>query len=158
MRISFRSDRHDAKFGSMPATHCADLLTGGENHRCCNVRSCPKKCDKALYYLTTDRGAPCAFYPALKRSMSRASPVVRRSSINCDQAKIGKSITKADSSSISCIRYAGSLVTSRAACGSMSTPWSRSGCDSRLQFRRRKAAAESSQADVKMSGSVDSGR
>src|SRR5258706_16047666 len=58
MRISFRSDRRDAKLGSVPTTHCADLLTVRENLRCCNVRSCQKKCDKALYYLTTGRGAP----------------------------------------------------------------------------------------------------
>ena len=89
MRISFRSDRQNARLGSAPTTHCADLLTARENLRCCNVRSCQKKCDKALYYLTTDRGAPCAFYPAIKRSMSRASPVLRNSSTSCDQAKSG---------------------------------------------------------------------
>src|SRR5271155_2838479 len=110
MRISFRSDRHDAKLGSVPATHCADLLTGGENHRCCNVRSCLKKCDKALYYLTTDRGAPCAFYPAIKRSKSRASLVLRNSSTNCDEPKIVKSIPRADCVPVSCSRYAGSLL------------------------------------------------
>ena len=62
MRISFRSDRQDAKLGSMPTTHCADLLTARENLRCCNVRSYQKKCDKALYYLTTDRGGALSCY------------------------------------------------------------------------------------------------
>src|SRR5205085_12367278 len=91
IRISFRSDRRDARLGSVPATHCADLLTSRENLRCCNVRSYQKKCDKALYYLTTDRGAPCAFYPAIKRSVVCIAPVLRCSSANCDEAKIGKS-------------------------------------------------------------------
>ena len=89
MRISFRSDRQDAKLGPVPATHCADLLTARENLRCCNVRRCQENCDKLLHWLTTDRGAPFALYPAIKRSMSRASPVLRNSSTSCDQTKSG---------------------------------------------------------------------
>jgi hypothetical protein len=77
MRISFRSGRQDAKLRSVPATHCADLLTARENLRCCNVRSYQKECDKALCYLTTDRGAPCALYPAIKRSVVCTSTVLR---------------------------------------------------------------------------------
>src|SRR5579863_3073716 len=87
MRISFRSDRQDAKLGSAPTTHCADLLTARENLRCCNVRSCQKKCDKALYYLTTDRGAPCAFYPAIKRSVVCAPRVSPEPPLKYDQTK-----------------------------------------------------------------------
>ena len=66
--VPIRSPGRQVGLGA--TTHCADLLTARENLRCCNVRSCQKKCDKALYYLTTDRGAPCAFYPAIKRSVS----------------------------------------------------------------------------------------
>jgi hypothetical protein len=85
-----RSDRQDAKLGSVPTTHCADLLTARENLRCCNVRSCQKKCDKALYYLTTDRGAPCALYPAIVRSAVGASPILRYASLNCEVPKPGE--------------------------------------------------------------------
>jgi len=154
MRILFRSDRHDAKLGSVPATHCADLLTAGENHRCCNVRSCPKKCDKPLYYLTTDRGAPCAFYPALKRSTCCASSVVRCSSTNCDKAKIGKSIPRADLVLFLCRRNAGSLVN-----GTRS--WAieaNSSFAGDLQFGNRVARSDLSQRDVRLSGIVDSGQ
>ena len=71
-------------------THCADFLSAKENPDSCNVRLSQKNCDKLLHCHTTDRGAPCAFYPAIKRSMSRASPVLRRSSTNCDEAKSGR--------------------------------------------------------------------
>jgi hypothetical protein len=74
---SFRSAHQDAELGSMPSAHCADTLTAREILRSCNVCSYQEKCDKALYYLTTDRGAPCALYPAIKRSVVRASPGLR---------------------------------------------------------------------------------
>src|SRR5271166_2246756 len=83
--------------GSVPATHCADLLTARENLRSCNVRSYQKKCDKALYYLTTDRGAPCALYPAIKRSVVCASPVLRYPSPNRRRTKTRTSRTRAGS-------------------------------------------------------------
>ena len=63
--------------------HCADLLSAKENPDSCNVRRCRKNCDKSLHCHTTDRGAPCAFYPAIRRSASPASSVVRHSSTNC---------------------------------------------------------------------------
>ena len=87
--------RQDAELGSVPATHCADLLTARENLRCCNVHSCQKKCEKALYYLTTDRDAPCALYPAVKRSVVCASPVLRYRSPNRDRTKTRTSSTRA---------------------------------------------------------------
>ncbi len=65
-------------------THCADLLSAKENPDSCNVRLSQKSCDKLLHCHTTDRGAPCAFYPAIKRSMVCASPVPRNSSTSCD--------------------------------------------------------------------------
>ena len=67
--------------------HCADMLSAKENPNSCKVRPCQKSCDKSLHCHTIDRGAPWALYPAIKRSMSRASPVPRDSSTSCDQAK-----------------------------------------------------------------------
>jgi hypothetical protein len=90
MRISFRSDRQDAKLGPVQATHCADLLTARENLRCCNVRRCQENCDKLLHWLTTDRGAPWALYPAIKRSVVCASPVLRYPSPNRHRTKPGQ--------------------------------------------------------------------
>ena len=72
------------------AAHCTDPLSAKENPDTCNVRRCQKSCDKSLHCLTTDRGAPCAFYLAIKRSMSRPSPVLRNSSKSCEEEKIGK--------------------------------------------------------------------
>ena len=43
----------------------------------CNVRRCQKNCDKPLHYLTIDRRAPLALYPAVKRSVVGASPALR---------------------------------------------------------------------------------
>jgi hypothetical protein len=75
------------------------------------VWRCQKDCDKPLYCHTTDRGAPCVFYPAIKRSVVCALSFVRCSSTNCDEAKTGKSITKADSAPVWRDRYAKSSVT-----------------------------------------------
>ena len=91
---------------STSATHCTDLLSAKEDLVSCNVRRCQKNCDKLLHCQTIDREAPWSLYPAIKRSMSRASPVLRNSSPNCDEAKNGKSIPRADSLLLWCRRYA----------------------------------------------------
>jgi hypothetical protein len=44
----------------------------------------------------TDRSAPLVFYPAIKRSTSRASSVVRHPSTNRDETNGGESIARAD--------------------------------------------------------------
>ena len=67
--------------------HCADMLSAKENPNSCKVRPCQKSCDKSLPCHTIDRSAPWSFYPAIKRSMSRASPALRNSLTSCDQAK-----------------------------------------------------------------------
>jgi len=54
---------------------------------------------------------PVCFYSAVKRSVVCASPVVRYPSPNCDQAKIGKGIARADSVLVLCRRYPGSSVS-----------------------------------------------
>ena len=59
--------------GCLGNTHCADLLSAKENLDSCNVRRCLKSCDKSLHCHTTDRGAPCAFYPAGSRSLALCS-------------------------------------------------------------------------------------
>jgi hypothetical protein len=79
--------RGNAKFGVAPLPHCADMLSAMENSDFRKVLPGQKSCNKPLHRHTTDRGAPCALYPAVKRSMSRASPVLRNSSTSCDQAK-----------------------------------------------------------------------
>ena len=88
--------------GSAPATHCADHC---ERHRkiyaACNVRTCQKKCDNAsALSCATDRGAPCAFYPAIKRSVVCASPVLRYPSPNRHRTKTRTSRTRAGSARI----------------------------------------------------------
>jgi hypothetical protein len=83
--------------GAAPIPHCADMLNAMENSDFRKVRPCQKSCNKPLHCHTTDRSAPWALYPAIKRSMSRASPVLRNSSTNCDREKIAKSIARADS-------------------------------------------------------------
>jgi hypothetical protein len=75
--------------GAASLPHCADMLSAMENSDFRKVRQCQKSCNKPLHRHTTDRGAPCALYPAIKRSMSRTSPVLRSSSTSCDQAKSG---------------------------------------------------------------------
>jgi hypothetical protein len=158
MPISFRLDRHDAKLGSAPTTHCADLLTARENLRCCNVRSCQKKCDKALYYLTTDRGAPCALYPAITWSTSCAPSIVRHSPTDCDQVKIGKSITRADPRLRWWRRYACPLLAARTPEAIEAVIRSRCGGARDLQFGRRKATGRPVPTGREKSGIVDSGR
>jgi hypothetical protein len=100
MRISFRSDRQDAKLAPVPATHRADLLTARENLRCCNVRRCQENCDKLLHWLTTDRGATLRLYPAIKRSIVCASPVLRYPSPNRHRTKTRTSRRRAGSARI----------------------------------------------------------
>jgi len=51
-----------------------------------NVHSYQKKCDKTLYYLTTDGGAPCALYRAISGRWSAP----RRSCSILRQAAIGQ--------------------------------------------------------------------
>jgi hypothetical protein len=80
-----------------PLAHCADMLSAKENPDPCKVRPCQKSCDKSLHCHAIDRSAPWALYPAIKRSMSRASPFPRRPSPNCDRAKRQFSTPAADS-------------------------------------------------------------
>jgi len=75
--------------------HCADPLSTKEDLAFCNVRRCQKNCDKVLHYLTIDRGAPWSLYPAVKRSMSYASPVLRCLSLKHDLTKAARSIRAA---------------------------------------------------------------
>jgi hypothetical protein len=72
---------------SASAAHCTDLLSTKQNPDSCNVRRCQENCDKSLRCHTTDRRAPWVLYPAIKRSVVCASPVLRNSSTSCDQAK-----------------------------------------------------------------------
>jgi len=88
------------------ATHCADLLSAKENPDSCNVRRCQKSCYKSLRCHTTDRGAPCAFYPALKRSVVCASPVLCYPSPNCDRRKVKPTAPVVNSEQIRCGRGA----------------------------------------------------
>src|SRR5260221_7055695 len=57
-------------------------------------------CNKPLHRHTTDRGAPCALYPAIKRSVVYASPVLRYPSPNRHRTKIRTSRTRAGSARI----------------------------------------------------------
>ena len=54
---------------SFPFAHCADFLSAKENSDSCKVRPRQESCDKPLECLTTDRGGPCAFYPAVQSSV-----------------------------------------------------------------------------------------
>jgi hypothetical protein len=73
--------------GAAPLPRCADMLSAMENLVFRKVRLCQKSCNKPLHRHTTDRGAPCALYPALKRLVVCASPVLRYPSPNCDRRK-----------------------------------------------------------------------
>ena len=81
------ADRSARQVRSVSAARCTDFLSAKENPDSRNVRRCQKNCDKLLHYLTIDRRAPWSLYPAIKRSVSRASSVVRHSSTNCDEPK-----------------------------------------------------------------------
>ena len=63
-----RSDqiaRSASRSGSVPTTHCADLLTApGKSPPVAMCAHTRKSAIRPLYYLTTDRGAPCAFFSA----------------------------------------------------------------------------------------------
>ena len=131
--------------GSVPTTHCADLLTARENLRCRNVRSNQKKCDKALYYLKTDRGAPCALYPALVRSAVCAASILRCPSLKHDLTKAARSIRAALSVQNHCRARADlwrphsmSCMPNRSRLGSESC----GGCARCLRIKRRKATSE----------------
>jgi hypothetical protein len=83
--------------GAAPLPHCADTLSAMENSDFRKVRPCPESCDKPLQCHTTDRGAPCALYPAIKRSVVCASPVLRYPSPNRHRTKTRTSMTRAGS-------------------------------------------------------------
>jgi hypothetical protein len=140
--------------GAAPLPHCADMLSALENSDSRKVRPCQKSCNKPLHRHTTDRGAPCALYPAIKRSTSPASSAVRHSSTNCDE----KRPRKAWQEQISCSRHADSSVTARIPEGLI--PASGAAAVARVVrssgARRRQAGL--SQRDVRTSGIVDSGQ
>jgi hypothetical protein len=75
--------------------HCADRLSTKENPNSCKVRPCQKSCDKSLHCHTIDRGAPWALYPAIKRSIVCASPVLRYPSPSRHRTKTRTSRTRA---------------------------------------------------------------
>jgi hypothetical protein len=81
--------------GAAPLLHCADMLSAMENSDFRKVRPCQKSCNKPLHLHTTDRGAPCALYPAIKRSVVCASPVLRYPSPNRHRTKTRTSRTRA---------------------------------------------------------------
>lgn len=86
--------------------HCADMLSAKENPNSCKVRPCQKSCDKSLHSHTIDRGAPWALYPAIKRSVVCAWPVLRYSSPNRDRTKTRTSRTRPGSARISSVSAA----------------------------------------------------
>jgi hypothetical protein len=83
--------------GTAPLPHCADMLSALENSDSRKVRPCQKSCNKPLHRHTTDGGAPCALYPATKRSVVCASPVLRYRSPNRHRTKTRTSMTRAAS-------------------------------------------------------------
>lgn len=138
---------------SVSAAHCTDPLSAKENPGSCNVRRCQKNCDKLLHCLTIDRGAPWSLYPAIKRSVVCASPLLRYPSPNCDQAKARRSAQAADFVQTHCSRYADHGSVARASC-SPNRP--RQGCRSR--GRRTGCSQIRRGTDLVMSGIVESGR
>jgi hypothetical protein len=93
--------------------HCADMLSAKENPNSCKVRPCQKSCDKSLHCHTIDRGAPWALYPAIKRSVVCASPVLRYPSPNCDRRKDKPTVPAVNSEQIRCGQCAGLYDRSR---------------------------------------------
>jgi hypothetical protein len=86
--------------GAASRPRCADMLSAMENSDFRKVRPCQKSCSKPLHRHTTDRGAPWALYPAVKRSVVCASPVLRYPSPNRHRTKTGTSRTRAGSTLI----------------------------------------------------------
>ncbi len=89
-----------------PLPHCTDMLSAMENSDFRKVRPCQKSCNKPLHCHTTDRRAPCALYPAIKRSVVCASPVLRYPSPNRDRRKDKPTAPTVNSEQIRCGRCA----------------------------------------------------
>jgi hypothetical protein len=86
------------------------MLSAMKNSDFRKVRPCQKSCNKPLHCHTTDRGAPCALYPAIKRSMFRVLSVVRCSLLNCDQTRAKLGAHQPYQSRICCSNCANSLL------------------------------------------------
>jgi hypothetical protein len=71
--------------------HCADMLSAKENPYSCKARPCQKSCDNSLHCHTIDRDAPWSLYPAIKRSVVCASPVL---ALSFAKLRSGKSQAK----------------------------------------------------------------
>jgi hypothetical protein len=140
---------------SVPATHCADLLTARENLRCCNVRSYQKKCDKALYY---PRPTAAHLAPFILLSSGRCL-APRQSCEIFRQVAIRQKSGRASQEQIPCWFCA---VDMRVLRSTAHTPEAIAvnirSCRSfagDLQFRSRIARSDLSRPDVRMSGVAD---
>ncbi len=111
------ADRSAHQVRSVSAAHCTDFLSAKENPDSCNVRRCQKNCDKLLHYLTIDRRAPWSLYPAIKRSMVCASPILRHPSPSRHRTNTRTSRTRAGCARIWRSWISGSLSTADAAHG-----------------------------------------
>jgi hypothetical protein len=139
--------------GAAALPHCADMLSAMENSDFRKVRPCQKSCSKPLHRHTTDRGAPCALYPALKRSVVCASPVLRYPSPNRHRTKTRTSGTQLISRVFVDRRCSSCLLVDRGqntGAAAVAPVVSNSGAG--------RSQAGRSQSDVIMSGIVDSGR
>jgi hypothetical protein len=154
-RLAKRDGEATPSSGSASAPHCTNLSSAKENMVSRKVRPCQKSCDKSLRCHTIDRGAPCALYPAIKRSTSRASTLTRHSSTNCYETKAGESMARADFVP-TCIRRVSSLVTLRTPKGPIPATRSRRGCAGPLLFRSRKARQTRSDIAVRLGNSFRS--
>ena len=81
------AQQRQVRFRSASAAHCTDLLSAKENLVFCNVRQCQENCGKLLHWLTTDRGAAFARYPAITRLAVSSSSFLRHSPPSCDRYK-----------------------------------------------------------------------
>jgi len=158
MRISFRSDRQEAKLGSVPATHCADLLTVRENLAMCahSRKSAIRPC--TISRPTAAHLAPLSCYQAVGGlrlagpALSFAEPPSDKNQDKQNTSRFRADLAQLISRVFVDRRCSSCLLAGRqnAGAAAVAPVVSNSGAG--------RSQADRSQSDVIMSGIVDSGR